>query len=81
MGGKEGQGGGLGALSWEGRGWGVGGGCKGTGNLTSSIRVLQLTPLILAYTLRSEIIARFIQQTLFYVAEMGFSGRMVPGQI
>ena len=37
---------GLGALSSERRGWGVGGGCVGIGDLTSSIRGLKTTPLI-----------------------------------
>ena len=41
---------GLGAFSWEGRGWGFGAGCK-AGDLTSAIRVLKITPLILAYKL------------------------------
>ena len=38
----------LGAFCWEGRGLGVRGG-MGTGGLTSSIRVLERTPLILTY--------------------------------
>ena len=46
---------GLGAFSWEGRGLGFGGGCRdwravaGRGGLTSSTRVLKITPLSLAY--------------------------------
>ena len=40
---------GLGALSWEGRGWGVGWGCMEAGELTSSTRALKITPLILTY--------------------------------
>ena len=38
---------GLGASFREGRGWGVGGGCRGTVDLTLTIRMLKITPLIL----------------------------------
>ena len=40
---------GLGASSWEERGWRVRGGCRGTVDLASTIRMLKITPLILTY--------------------------------
>ena len=49
-GGEDGEGWwGLGATFWEERGYGVGEGCRGTIKLTSTIRMLKITPLILTY--------------------------------